>query len=92
MLCFFSDRVSHRLSDNKLNLHLLYEVDIIEEEFDAQKKVKRHISPPFLRVLLPSLGGHFRQFGIKIDKEKLVVCVQRINGCDDLHYPFNLSR
>lgn len=54
--------------------HLLYEVNIIEEEFDAQEKGKRHIRSSFLRIVLPSIWGHFNEFGIRINKEKLIFC------------------
>lgn len=38
--------------------HLLYEVDIIEEEFDAKEKVERHVRSSFFRFLFPPLWGH----------------------------------
>lgn len=62
----------------KKKMHLLYEVDIIVKEFDAQEKVKGHVSSPFLGLLLPSIRSHFGEFGIRFKEEKLCVCVALI--------------
>lgn len=54
--------------------HLLDEVDIIQEELDAQEEIEGHVRLLLPGVVLPSLGSHFGQFGIGIDEEKLIVC------------------
>lgn len=56
------------------NINLLYEVDVIEEEFNAQEKVKRHIRFLFPCILPKCLWGQFGQFGIRLDEEKLIFC------------------
>lgn len=62
------------------NIHLLYEVDVIKEEFNTQEKIKRHIGFLLLGILLPSLWGHFGQFGVGINEEKLIICVYDFRG------------
>lgn len=54
--------------------HLLDEVDIIQEELDAQEEIEGHVRLLLPGVVLPSLGSHFGQFGIGVHEEKLIVC------------------
>lgn len=54
--------------------HLLDEVDVVQEELDAQEEIEGHVRLLLPGVVLPSLGSHFGEFGIGVDEEKLIVC------------------
>lgn len=65
--------------------HLLDEVDIIQEELDAQEEIEGHVRLLLPGVVLPSLGSHFGQFGIGVNEEKLVVCKERRKEEEENH-------
>lgn len=66
--------MNSKFSSN-ITQNLLYEIDVVQEKFDAQEKIKRYIWFFPLGILFPSIWGHFRQFGIGVNEEELIICV-----------------
>lgn len=75
-LCIGSKSARVSLSERRL----LDKVDVIEEELDAQEESEGHVGFLLLGIVLPSLGSYFGQFGIRVDKKKLVICKENLES------------